>query len=176
MAGLECQERVYVTSLLHIERKMLQDSVDATNCKEAADLRTMLLSFHHMKEDLAREILLDAVRSRQGILIAELSERSFYTYFLFFLAFHFVAAIFCGIALVSTSKDAKECLKRSIWFIPAVVCMWFDGLVSIMRTYEDFEIKEIIQSIPEQEKFIWNFGSYRAHLLPIRYLLAFPRP
>src|SRR5690606_39225549 len=56
---------------------VVRDSVDAGNVPETlAGFRTLFTGFHHLSPELARKVLSDAVKSRQGIGVFEVNERS----------------------------------------------------------------------------------------------------
>jgi hypothetical protein len=152
-----------------------EESVNAAHCDLKADFRTMLLSFHHMKPNIATDILRDTIQSKQGILIAELQDRC-----IPFLCLQFFGAIFLGViitavAILTTSMSMSQFCYRILWFWPAVFLFWFDGIVSTLRTYSDWELREMIESIPEHETYVWILGSVKENPGPLRYLIGYPK-
>lgn len=56
----------------------ISKSIDATNLpSDLIGVRTMVCSFHHMPPDIARNILENAIASKQPIWIYEISDNSF---------------------------------------------------------------------------------------------------
>ena len=118
-------------------------SVDATAVpSRLKGLRTMFSSFHHFKPDVAEQILADAVKSRQGIAVFEISRRT---------PLGFVPMILAPIGtwLMTPFIRPFSYLRLFYTYIIPVVpffIMW-DGVVSAFRTYTVEEMDAMVKSL-----------------------------
>jgi hypothetical protein len=146
------------------------DAMDAP-----ADLngfRTLFTSFHHFRPQEARAILQDAVNKREGIGIFEVPRRCFLTMLLVF------AMPVADLILVPFIRPFQW--SRLIWnyVIPVIpIVLWFDGIVSCMRTYSTRELGEPIAGLPANN-YRWDIGEEKGSLfpVPVTYLIGFPNP
>lgn len=148
----------------------LETSVNAmdvsTNLK---GVRTLFNAFHHFDVDNARKILESAVKEKQGIAVFEATERSFIGVFsMFFTPL---------IVLFVTPFIRPFTLQRILWtylipVIPSTV-LW-DGMVSALRTYSVEELKDLANSIPNNN-YSWDIGQipFKGNA-KITYLLGNP--
>ena len=134
--------------------------------------RTLFTSFHHFRPQEARAILQDAVNKREGIGIFEVPRRCFLTMLLVF------AMPIAALILVPFIRPFKW--SRFLWtylipVIPAV--LWFDGIVSCIRTYSPRELGELIAGLSENN-YRWEIGETRGSLfsVPVTYLIGCPSP
>jgi len=148
-------------------------SVSAVNVPSSLiGFRTLFSSFHHFSPDQARSILADAVSKRQGIAIAESTQRHVLT-----LSYMLVTPVLVWMA---TPFYRNFSWRRVFWtyclpIIPLVVL--FDGLVSCMRTYTPDELQGLVAGIPENDAFDWDIGLIRIGILPVgvTYLIGVPK-
>ncbi|WP_437730155.1 hypothetical protein [Sorangium sp. So ce1335] len=145
--------------------------LDATQADgEAAGLRTMVGSFHHMKPDAARKILESAQRSRQPICIFEISDNSF-PRFLWWTA---LPASFVMCLLITPL--ARPMTARQLVFtylVPIIpLCFAWDGAVSNARTYTLSDLDELLQGL-DDEGYRWEKGVIRGRARKL-YLLGLP--
>ena len=148
-------------------------SVSATKVPDdLRGFRTLFSSFHHFPEQAASEILADAIRHRQGICIAESTQR------------HplLIAYMLLTPALVLLSSPFQKPFRwsRMFWtyIVPAVpLAVMFDGVVSCLRTYSPQELLSLCRNIPGHESFDWDAGIERIGKLPIgvTYLIGLPK-
>jgi hypothetical protein len=147
--------------------------VDATNApSDLNGFRTLFTSFHHFKPQEARAILQDAVNKREGIGIFEVPRRCFLTILLVF------AIPVADLMLVPFMRPFRW--SRLIWnyLIPVIpMVLWFDGIVSCLRTYSPSELGELITALAANN-YRWDIGEERGSLLPVSvtYLIGFPNP
>jgi len=147
--------------------------VDATDAP--ADLngfRTLFTAFHHFRPQEARAILQDAVKRREGIGIFEVPRRCFLTILLVF------AMPLADLILAPFMRPFRW--SRLIWnyLIPVIpIVLWFDGIVSCMRTYSPRELDELIAGLPANN-YTWDIGEEKGTLfpVPVTYLIGFPNP
>lgn len=121
---------------------------------ELRGLRTQFLSLHHFKPEQAKAIFQNAIKSNQPIAVFEFQERSLAQVIQFALSPLFVLLL---------SPFIRPFTFNRIFFtyiIPVVpICVMWDGIVSVLRTYTSSEVKAIIESIPDADTFEWDIRS-----------------
>jgi hypothetical protein len=164
--NLQAFERAWSSS--HQRVAYCAQAVDATDVPAALKgFRTMFSSFHHFAPDDARRVLQDAVTSGQGVGIFEAAKRCPRTMLLI-----------CWVplmALAVTPLIRPFRWSRLFWtyLLPVVpFVLWFDGLVSCLRTYSQQELRDLVQAVPGTR---WEIGEARTGLLPITYLIGFAK-
>jgi hypothetical protein len=133
--------------------------------------RTLFSAFHHFRPEAARAILKDAVLNRQGIGIFESTERSFGAILLIFIS--------PLILLLVTPFIRPFRWSRLFWtyIIPAIpFLVWFDGVVSCLRTYTPSELREMVEELSDSG-YIWEIGKQKTDgsPIPITYLIGYPK-
>jgi hypothetical protein len=132
--------------------------------------RTLFASFHHFPPEQARAILRDAIRSSQGIAIFEVPGRHIRTILL---------TVLVPIAdLLVTPFLRPFRWSRLLWtyILPVIpLVLLFDGIVSCLRVYSPSELAELVAGISDGDNFEWEIGEERSGLLPITYLIGWPR-
>jgi hypothetical protein len=148
-----------------------EDSVDATRVPQGlGGFRTLFTSFHHFPPQQAREILRDAVASRQGIGIFEIPGRRPLTLLL-------LPLVLIGDILVVPFLRPRP-FARWIWrwLIPIVpLVLLFDGIVSCLRAYAPGELRELTSGVADSS-YRWTSGCIKRSFLrlPITYLVGYP--
>lgn len=149
------------------------DPVDAKQIPaELKGFRTLFTSFHHFRPEDARAILQDAVDQQQGIGIFEVPGRHPLTILLAFLV--------PVVSLVVVPFIRPFRWTRLLWtyLIPIIpVVLWFDGIVSCIRTYSPPELGELTAGL-SRNGYTWDMGEERGSLLPvpITYLIGYLNP
>jgi hypothetical protein len=143
-------------------------SVDAMNVpKNLKGFRTLFTAFHHFDVDSAKKILKDAVRSREGIGIFELTDRHrlsswiemFLTPMISFLAVpHF------------RPLTRKKLFWTYLFPIFPLVAFW-DAVISNVRTYSPKELRQIVDSL-DCDDYNWEIG--RIDSTQGIYLIGYP--
>lgn len=146
-------------------------SVDARNVpSELKGLRTQFLSLHHFRPDDARKILQNAVDSGQPIAIFEAQQRS---------VAHFIQFFFSPINVLILTPFIKPFSLGRIFFtyvLPLVpIFVWWDGLVSVLRTYSKKELEQLVSELNNHEKFDWEISHLKSKPAKIYYLLGTPK-
>jgi hypothetical protein len=147
------------------------DPVDATEVPRELDgFRTMFTSFHHFRPEEARAVLQNAVDAGQGIAIFEVTKRAASRIALM-LPWALVPIIF-------TPLIRPFRWSRLLWtyLIPIIsFVMFWDGVVSCLRTYRPEELREIIGKLsgPEYEWEIGERPGARGRVA-ISYLIGYP--
>jgi hypothetical protein len=145
--------------------------VDAT--KAPVDLngfRTLFTSFHHFRPQEARAILQDAVNKQQGIGIFEVPGRRLLTILLVFVI------PVADLLLVPFMRPFQWSRFIFSYLIPVIpIVLWFDGIVSCMRTYSPRELGELTAGL-SANGYRWDIGEEKGSLfpLPVTYLIGFP--
>lgn len=146
-------------------------SVDAMKVPvELIGFRTFFNSFHQFPPEQAQEILADAVKKGQGIGVFEFTSRTPLTLLTMF---------FSPIAiLIMTPFIRPYNWKKFIWtyLIPIILFFgWYDGIVSCLRTYSPFELRELTEGLSDFG-YKWEIGYERSFpsLFPITYLIGYP--
>lgn len=146
-------------------------SVDALNVpSELVGLRTQFLSLHHFRPDAVKEILQNALDSRNPIALFEAQKRSVSDFIQFF---------FSPINVLLITPFIRPFSFGRIFFtyiIPLVpLFTWWDGLVSVLRTYSKKELEEIITKLENAEKYNWEIDHVKNGPIKIYYLLGTPK-
>jgi hypothetical protein len=128
-------------------------SVDATAVPpELTGTRTMLLSFHHHPPDRARAILRDAFKMRAGIAVFEFSARK---------PLMLMSCLFVPLAVLFLTASIRPLKAGQLFFtyvIPLVpLLMFWDAVVSHLRTYSPAELKEMTSGL-ESPDYVWETG------------------
>lgn len=163
--NLQAFEQARATTAGHIVYSPA--SVDATQVP--ADLegfRTMFSSFHHFSPEVARRILGNAIASQDGIGIFEAAKRSPRTMLLVF------GVPLLALAFTPLIRPFRWARLFWTYLIPVVpFVLWFDGLVSCLRTYSQEEMRELAAGIPGAK---WEIGETTSGLVPVTYLIGMP--
>jgi len=126
-------------------------SVDAMNC-ELEGFRTFFASFHHFNEQQASKIIGDAVTKQEGIGIFEMTYKGFWN--LFLLIGLAPLWVFLLTPVIRPVKISRLLFTYIIPLIPLI--LWWDGFVSLIRTYTEKELKWIIKSVDPEDTFEWH--------------------
>ncbi|MCR9292149.1 MAG: hypothetical protein NXI32_05485 [bacterium] len=147
------------------------DSIDARDVPDRLrGLRTQFLSFHHFNMQDARRILQNAVDARQPIAIFEAQKRDVAHLIQFALSP-------LGVWLLSPAIRPFKWSRLFLTYLLPVVplCVFWDGLVSVLRTYNEDELIELTKSLDQGDSFLWEIGECRSGFIAIPYLLGYPR-
>ncbi|NAS29571.1 hypothetical protein GTQ40_01170 [Flavobacteriaceae bacterium R38] len=142
--------------------------VDARDVpKNLRGFRTQFLSFHHFRVDDARQILQNAVNSEQSIAIFEAQERSIPS---------LIAMFFSPLTVLFTTPFIRPFNIGRIIFtylIPIVpLIVWWDGIVSSLRTYSVKEMHDLIDSLENKESYVWEINKLKSGPGIILYLMG----
>lgn len=147
-----------------------ESSVNALDVpKEFKGLRTQFLSLHHFKPEDAQRILQNAVDSNSPIALFEAQKRS---------VGDFIKFMFSPLNVLFSTPFIKPFKVGRIVFtylIPLVpIFTWWDGLVSVLRTYSKKELEQIIGKLDNGDKFDWEIDFVKKGPVKIYYLLGTP--
>lgn len=138
-----------------------------------AGFRTLFSSFHHFRPDEAARILADAVAKRQGIAIAESTQRH-----PLLIGYMLITPL---LVLLTSPFQRPFRWSRLFWtyVVPVVpLAVMFDGIVSCLRTYTPEELLDLAARVPGAASYRWEAGVDRFGLLPVgvTYLIGYPTP
>lgn len=149
------------------------EPVDATRVPDGLiGFRTLFSSFHYFPPLKARSILHDAVQSRQGIAIFEMTQRHPLTILFTVLSPFFV---FLLTPFIKPFRWERLFWTYLIPVIPSVVT--FDGIVSCLHTYTPEELKELTKEFSDEGgAYRWEIGVEPLGLFSagITYLIGYP--
>lgn len=145
--------------------------VDALNVPEnLKGLRTQFLSFHHFKPNDAKQILQNTIDSKTPIAIFEGQERS--------LKF-FIERLFSPLFVLLVTPAIKPFKVSRIIFtylIPIVpLFVWWDGLVSVLRTYSIPEMEAMVKSLYDSNTYNWEIDRSVNRKITVLYLIGNPK-
>ncbi len=143
-------------------------SVDAKNVpKQLQGLLTLFLCFHHFQPNDAKLILQNAVDNNRDIAIIEAQERSIVSFFTLF----FMPVLVLLITLFIKPFSFKRIFFTYIFpIVPLFV--WWDGLVSALRTYSIKEMNQMVSSLKNNETYKWEIGKVKTYFGVNLYLLG----
>ncbi|HKV28616.1 MAG TPA: hypothetical protein VJN90_10135 [Candidatus Acidoferrales bacterium] len=151
--------------------RFLTDPVDAMRIpSKLSGFRTLFTAFHHFRPDDARAILQNAVDSRQGIGVFEAPGRRALTISLVFLM---PITYLVVLPFVRPFQWSRMIASYLIPVIPFV--LWFDGIVSCLRTYSLRELRELTAKLGDGT-YHWEIGEENGSSLPVSvtYLIGCP--
>lgn len=163
LASFEKLQRSFPNNL-----EFLNEPVDAAQVpKELKGFRTLFTSFHHFRPPEARQILEDAVESREGIAVFEFTQRKVSAMLTMLLTPLFV--------LLVTPFIRPLKFSRFFWtyLIPAIpLIVGFDGVVSCLRTYTPAELREFTKEMSENHH--WEIGEIpvKGSIVPVTYMIG----
>jgi hypothetical protein len=152
------------------EIRYIEEPVDATKGSLPDGFLTIFNSYHHFKPPMARMILENAFRARQGIGIFEVTGGNPISILSVFAVP--ILMILCGVIIQPFR------ISRLFWtyIIPAApIIGLIDGLVSCLRVYSTREELSLIKGLDSGDYF-WRIGIERTRVIraPITFLIGYP--
>ncbi len=147
------------------------ESVSALDVPEHLQgLRTQFLSFHHFKPEDAQQILQNAVDRKASIAIFEAQERSIAHFIQFFFSPIFVLLL---TPLIRPFRLGRLIFTYLIPIVPLAV--FWDGLVSVLRTYTPSEMEAMTQQLQGGDQYEWEIGKTKTGQVTVVHLLGYPK-
>ncbi|MBI1185003.1 hypothetical protein GC194_12075 [bacterium] len=144
-------------------------SIDATQVPpREKGLRTMFLSFHHLQPDMATAVLRNAVEANEPMAVFELQDRSLPSLLAMF--------VFAPLNAIITAPFTKPFKLTRLFFtfilpiLPLVI--WWDGVVSNLRTYNEKELRQLCQKADPEQRYHWQIEKIKKGPGFILYLLG----
>lgn len=137
---------------------------------ELKGLRTQFLSLHHFQPAQAVQILENAVHAHQPILLVEGQKRDFK---------HLIKFFFSPIGVLLLTPSIQPFKFGRLFFtyiLPLVpLFVWWDGLVSVLRTYSKAEMHELVTRVSGNEAYTWEIEETNERGITLQYLLGYPK-
>jgi hypothetical protein len=150
----------------------ITEPVDATNVgSDLEGLRTMVGSFHHMNPNAARQILQNAVDSKQPICIFEISDNSF-PKMLWWIAIPVNIVTSLVVSLLARPMTWQQLFFTYVVPVIPITFAW-DGAVSNARTYTLKDLDILLNDLVDDD-YNWEKGVINGKSKKI-YLLGWPR-
>jgi hypothetical protein len=145
--------------------------VDATKVPAALPgIRTMFAAFHHLRPEAAQGILRDSFENRRAICILEATSRT-------------PAAIastllipFLVVLLTPLVRPVSLVQLLFTYLVPILpLLIFWDGLVSQLRTYSVAELEEFTREF-QSPRYRWETGQIEIPRMPagVPYLVGWP--
>lgn len=132
--------------------------------------RTLFGAFHHFRPDQARSILQNAVDTNSPIAIFEPVGRNFGS------CFSMLFVIFNVFLLTPFIRPVRIAVLPFIYLLPIIpLYILWDGIASILRTYSEKELNDLVANVQHSEKFDWEIGSKKKGPMPVYYLFGAPK-
>ncbi|MEN8139165.1 MAG: hypothetical protein ABFR62_12105 [Bacteroidota bacterium] len=158
--------KVSDSSISYIEKP-----IDIINVKFPEDsLQTMFLSFHHFKPGNAKQILQNTVNNKTVLAIIEAQDRSFQSLLAMFLS---PISLWIMTPMIRPFSFIRIIFTYLIPILPILV--WWDGIISSLRTYSENDLKELISQVDDYESYEWEIGKAKSGQIKNTYLLAYPK-
>lgn len=147
--------------------------VDATAVPASlGGFRLISNALHHLRPDMARAVLADAVASQRGIAVFEALTPG--------LPGILSVLPTPLVALLSAPFIRPFRWRRLAWtyLLPVVpICGLWDGMMSALRIYSPGELRELVAGIPGQDGYVWDIDRLSVGRSPVRisYLIGRPR-
>lgn len=147
------------------------ESVDARNVPTALQgFRTLFTSLHHLPDNVARDVLKNAMTSGTPIAAFEFTNRNLLTLLSvlpsFFFSFFLIPFIF------------PWKLSRFFWtyIIPMIPMVTFiDIIMSCFRTRDENELKELVRTL-NSENYTWEIGRLPTYFqLELTFIVGKPK-
>lgn len=127
---------------------------------------TLFGAFHHFRPDDARKILQNAVDTQSPIAIFEPVGRNAISWF------SMLFVILNVLLFTPFIRPVRWKVLPFIYLIPLVpLYILWDGIASILRTYSEKEMKELVASLRHSDTYQWEIGK-TAGALSVQYLLG----
>ena len=132
-------------------------------------LRTQFLSLHHFCPDEVRQILQNAVDARAPFLAVEIQDRSWAS-----VAKHMLSplSVLLTTPFIRPFRWSRLLFTYLVPILPIII--WWDGLVSVLRTHSKDELQALIEDLDGTATFTWEIGVERSGIAPVYYLLGLP--
>lgn len=133
-------------------------------------MRTQFLSLHHFRPNEVQQIFQNAVDAKSPIATFEAQKRSVGDFIKFF--FSPINVIFMT-PFIRPFRLGRIIFTYLIPIVPIFV--WWDGLVSVLRTYSEKELNEIIGQLENGDSFEWELSFVKNGAVEIYYVLGVPK-
>lgn len=133
-------------------------------------LRTQFLSLHHFHPDEVKGILRNAIAANEPIAIFEAQQRDMEHVIRFALSPIFVLLL---TPFVRPFRILRLVFTYLIPLIPLFI--FWDGVVSVLRTYTVDEMLDMASEADTQQNFEWKAGVINGGQIKLPYLIGWPK-
>jgi hypothetical protein len=127
---------------------------------ELIGIRTLFLSFHHHPPERARAILQDAFNRRVGIAVMEFSARR---PLMLLSCLQIPLAVLLVTPMIRPLKFSQVLFTYVFPVVPLL--MFWDGVVSHLRTYSPEELRKMIADMQAPD-YVWEMGEFAVPPVP----------
>jgi hypothetical protein len=167
-----------ISAFAHIEKisggkiSYIKEPVDATNVPAGIKgVRTCFSALHHFEPGQVKQILQNAIASKQPVAIFDGADKNLLIILAMILG-HPVVFFFCT-PFFRPFRFSRIFFTYIIPIIP--VCTVWDGVVSILRLYRPKELEAIIAEV-DDGSYTWQTGTKRHPLgFSVAYLTGYPK-
>lgn len=154
----------------------LTTPVDATNIDaDQKGLRTMVCSMHHMRPEIAHNILKDAKDAKQPICVFEISDNSMPPTWLWWLTLPINFLMVLCVTPFVRPMTWQQILFTYCPPFPLAFFIAWDGAVSNARTYTMSDFDELLADL-QSDDYVWEKGLIKGKGPgPKSYLLGYPK-
>ncbi len=116
-------------------------------------LKTMIASFHHMKPEIAKKILVSAAEKKQPILIYEVAKNTIpIILWWLFLPVSLLILVLMSLVMTLFVRPLKFSQILFTYIIPIIPLVYaWDGQASLMRTYTLEDVRKLIINTNDKE-------------------------
>lgn len=149
----------------------LQEPLDATDVPPGTrGFRTLFTGFHHFRREGALKVLEQAVKARAGIGVFEITTKC---------PSSLLSVLFVPLLLILWAPGVRPFRWSRLlwtWLIPILpLCHFWDGMVSVLRTYTPAELEELVAEIDAPD-YEWKMGTLPVRTVPgrVTFLVGTP--
>lgn len=146
----------------------ISNSVDARDVPpHLKGVRTQFLSLHHFRPKDVRQILQNAVDSGNSFAAFEAQDRSV----LSLLKMLFVPL---GVLWFTPSIKPFDWERLALTYLIPIIPLFvfWDGVVSVLRTYSPKELRKIVDSLENGDTYTWEIGKRKSSLGYVSYIVG----
>lgn len=146
-----------------------KDSVNAMDIPPQfhGKFRTMFGSFHHFRPADARKILQNVIDTNSSIGVFEPVGRNAPS------VFSMLFVILNVLLFTPFIRPVRWSVLPFIYLLPVIpLYILWDGIASILRTYSQPELRELVASLRGTENYVWKIGKSEGPM-PIHYLVGY---
>jgi hypothetical protein len=169
LAGTVKPPHIYISDLYPMADVMAQtcrrypaqftaitESVDLCNppATPPHDMRMVLSAFHHFDTEIAQSFLRDSQEKGVAVFIAEPFTKTLKSFFPLFI--HGFTSLARNGIFARKMRGLKFLFTFLVPLIP--MCLLWDGLISMIRMYDERGFQEIVDSLPKSKQdYKWHY-------------------
>lgn len=132
---------------------------------------TIFNGFHHFRPAQAKKILSTAVQRKNPIGIFEPIDKSVFQIFI-----NTVVLLLLILVLTPFVRPFKWSRLLFTYLIPLIpVCTVWDGFVSVLRLYTPKDMRQMVATVPNADRYEWEIGKARHMFGVVIYLIGWEK-